>query len=211
MGIRIHKMIGYGFCDLVENDPRIDWDRLAEVREMDTEEFDTYLKLVDSRSSVDIDLMLYWRRPDDQKRWNFSDVITYDSEFGLSNVILFGNPCMPKWSRYDDPIDYYSSAARKNGCEPSYERLSMGIWPYMSPKLIHIDTGQTANEDQLRRLRYLKDQITLSGGHIYEYHEDFENDFLHEQSDLVKHIARFSGVREENLHQLVPLLYEYWA
>lgn len=209
--MKIHKSIGYGFCDLVENDPRIDWDRLEEVREMDSSEFDTYLKLVDSRSVDDIDLMLYWRRPEEQKKWNFYDVITYDSEFGLENVILFGHPCQPKWSRYNDDIDYYCSMTRKTECSPYFERISMGIYPYLSPNIIHIETGQTIKDDDLRRLKYLGGPVTLSGGHVYEYHENYENDFVHEQSEMVKHIAKFAGVKEAHIHQLVPMLYEYWS
>lgn len=209
MGIRIHKSIGYGFVDLVENDPRIDWGRFEEVREMDSDDFDTYLKLIDSRD--DIDIMCYWRRENTNKKWDFYEVITRDTEFGLEGVLQFGHPSYPKWTRYNDDIDYYCSMTRGVSCEPYYNRISMGIYPYLSSNLIHIDTGQVVTEDDLRRMRYIKNNVTLSGGHYYEYHDGYENDFVHEQPAVVKHIAKFSGVKEEYLHQLVPFVYEYWA
>jgi hypothetical protein len=156
MGIRVHKVIGYGVDDLQHDgrrmtDPRIDWGRLQKkmdkAYDIDAEAFLKWCV----RHKREIQLMeeseggrvhwknLPWLLEESLKRmikdkfyWTLGSCLIHDEEFGIPGVMLF-LPVDSNWKRYDDTIDWVEETA----CHKQESRVvrlehgcESGIYPY---------------------------------------------------------------------------------
>jgi hypothetical protein len=140
MGIRIHKVIGYGFTDFVETEPfKVQQEEaydvtLARFYTWCDERWDDILKL--PCSPVDQILFQSYvggRNPrlKKMKTEKLGTHIVIDTEFGLPNVLLFTCPHSQGWNRYDDIIDYYEAWRDDDqALEPTVKLLETGIYPY---------------------------------------------------------------------------------
>lgn len=154
MGIRIHKVLGYGMDDIKNSidDPRFNkdgylGDGIFEREDKFTDAgFDEHIKkILDSDSNVtfhELTTMSIERRKAREKNTNDTSYnhkdsihnhITHDDEYGLSNIIVFSPPYWAKnWNRYDDLIDYYDpmhsepDGSPKNG----YYLTNRPIYPF---------------------------------------------------------------------------------
>lgn len=208
MGIRINKYIGYGFDDLIENDPRIDFEVFEERREVDHDEFNAFVQLI---KSDDTEYMLYNALKKGNKPWSMYDKAIYDSEFGCERVLLFIHPLSEDWHRRDNIIDYVEEV--NNGIEESSStRLASGIYPYNNGnRLYHLPTKEFINERQMNILKYSeKSYITSSGIDIGTY-DEIKDDLIPEVPLLIKNLAEFVGVKSEFLNDLRPLTYKFWS
>ena len=211
MGVRIKKCIGYGFDDLVENDPRIDFDIFNENFENSKEEFIGYLQLVKDSSNTEFMLHDILNRKQGQD-WNFYDKVIYDSEYGLSNVMLFIHPDANDWHRRDDIIDFCESVEiEPYACKCS--RLSRGIYPYNIGKhYYHLPTKKFIDSEVVDYLKYTKSKTIKSiDGTEIDYYNNIGNDCIPEVPLLIKHLAMYAGVDPLVVDSLRPLTYTYWS
>lgn len=126
MGIRIHKCIGYGLVDVVENDSRINpigylggdvgWEEKEDI--WTKEGFLRYYKN-HSRIPIYSDFIRRYFQP-------YNSVIR-DDEFGCDNVLLICPSWFRDWNRYDDIIDYVENGGR---IDNTWKILNGGIYPY---------------------------------------------------------------------------------
>jgi hypothetical protein len=167
MGIRIHKVLGYGLADVKVKNYRIVDDRFnnrgilgreveEEIEEKFTPEgYEEYCQLnhsyeKDKYFDLTMDrIALRERREkkDHRKHWAVYNSFIHQGEFGLPNVMLVV-PCgeYESWYRFDDTIDYYieSIESRKSRkyCISKIDILEDGgIYPWIG-NYFNIKTNQ---------------------------------------------------------------------
>jgi hypothetical protein len=154
MGIRIHKVIGYGLVNIKHNEGKIQDSRFHPDGYLLTEEEEReerwtpagYLDFL----TVEQERLNKNRRENfnflmeceaeigyitDQKKWDFYDCVIHQPEYGLPNVICIVPVSEEKhWRRYDDIIDYteHSHVSRTTGNDADDTVLvfNQGIPPY---------------------------------------------------------------------------------
>ena len=139
MGNRLTKVIGYGFTDLQEDDPAINWDAIFDYHKNEAKTWDQFIEfceqdqeLLDPTDKIMFNLF----------KWNLKELIKtkpnhqpdrcfiYDNEYGLKDTIVFIEPGSPDWYRRDDIIDYIWSGIHKI-YDPVVYKLNAGIYPYI--------------------------------------------------------------------------------
>ena len=159
MGIRIHKVIGYGLNDVKTEgkyneiliDPRINpkgyfGDREEAEYEYTNDGFLEYAKELVAKGKEedplnDLGIMVHLlekQKEEDSSKYGkhaLYNRLIYDGEFGEPNVMVFQPPIFGyEWSRYDDMIDYYEEAHYSNsedgGIINGYTMLDRSLYPY---------------------------------------------------------------------------------
>ncbi len=158
MGIRIHKVMGWGLNNIITDkkgkviDPRIDttffqsenyWEKYDDIvgfmtyLENNKEECEKVLNDIEppkfpERGNGDIHrTSINWILKfweENKKRIN-SYPLTYDSEFGDGKILLISSIEEPEWNRFDDCIDYYEAKDNLNHIQDLTNRC--GIYPYL--------------------------------------------------------------------------------
>lgn len=161
MGIRIHKILGYGLTD-VKTDPENGleitderfnprgWfggymgdDDFNEEEHFSREGFLKYIEEKhDAMDKDDFDRMDYFllkqdleeRHAEGRKYWDVYTSVVWDGEFGEPNIMLFVPPGSDDWQRYDNIIDYYDpvNSDPKDGIISSLIPIDRPLWPYES-------------------------------------------------------------------------------
>lgn len=141
MGIRVHKVIGYGLTDVkVENNKVVD-ERInpespflqSEKSRLDLE-YQDYLKSLVNGDDKNIAFEAELELKDVHKNWYATDSFIHEIEYGLPNVLCFVPASCQDWKRYDDIIDYveevnnYSQDRLDNTAR--FKNLDRGIFPY---------------------------------------------------------------------------------
>lgn len=181
MGIRIRKILGYGWDDFegFDKDPRIkdNWKdknynhnsftykgfleycekRLGEIREKYPKEedrmfIDEYFSLLWISRGFKNNESSYKELDDDAIHY---DSISYDEEFGYDNVIVFTIPWQKDWYRYDDIIDYYQWHKKSIG--PHVKVINRPIYPY--DFYINSKTGNRVKFEYRDTYSFLNDLI----------------------------------------------------
>ena len=150
MGIRVRKVIGYGFDDLNIKEGEFDlcldkrfnpegyfcsdWEERNEKWTM--EEFQVQLKIMASNSlKKDWDSMNYAMLDHAIAKGDFSDfddLIAFDPEFGSSNVCVFVPPgSSQRWCQNDSQVDYYEETVR-NRQTSHVLHVDRPLYPYES-------------------------------------------------------------------------------
>jgi len=146
MGIRVRKVIGYGFDDLnveefeLNTDERfnpegyfcLDWEDREEAFPM--KEFQVQLKIMAADGNDDdrINYALLNQTIDRGDFTDFLDLIAFDPEFGSSNVCVFVPPGNSKrWCQNDSQIDYYEETVR-NRQQSHVLHIDRPLYPYES-------------------------------------------------------------------------------
>ena len=150
MGIRIHKMMGYGLGDIKTKNGKIIDERFNPfpedgwgIAEDTVKEFLGWLK----KERMQARKLCAWadnnRIPENNYDSDIGQIINYfenggenspfiyyDAEYGNSKVMMFCPIECPDWCRYDNTIDYYEF-----GSEPknkiNWFKNSCGIYPWL--------------------------------------------------------------------------------
>ena len=140
----------------------------------------------------------------------------FNSEFGLSNVICFGEPLSPDWSRYDDTIYYYMSESAEPNVVDLMHRC--GIYPYIS--VIQIPGS---NLPDPWRKKYAPSEYNMMTG---RWDEDRKPDLSGEHLEIALNCYRpiipdsillwtyYIGIFkdwEKTVQELRPMIYTYWS
>lgn len=146
MGIRVHKMIGYGINNLVEDDPRVEINILQNFcnEELNGKDFLKFIKsekeeiieaiLSEEGSQEQAELaykfLVGWKEEKGFKKYENYKSVGYDDEFGLGNVLLLTPPSMAgNWSRYNDSIDW-SEETQNHNQAARYQLLNHPLYPF---------------------------------------------------------------------------------
>jgi len=151
MGIRIHKVLGYGLTNVIANkdrwdygdDPRFDKTGFL-FNEFDggftVEGFKQHLMAcVYAMDDDDLDrfelrmLIRNLEDPDKKYKFDLYDSIKHDMEMGMDNVICFVPPSQFRsWVRYDDTLDYYDPTNRSDdgGIKESLVKIDRALYPW---------------------------------------------------------------------------------
>lgn len=153
MGIRVHKVLGYGLNDVKYD--RENWkltdERLnPKARLMDyfhpsdyedgEDDYgkytaETYLDWLDENASdgYHMDKFLKSDHGPELKgrKYDLHDCVHFQPEFGENNVLVIRPLSMHEWSRYDDAIDYVQSAYLSDEvCANSVELIDEALYPW---------------------------------------------------------------------------------
>jgi len=244
MGIRIHKVLGYGLTDVafnrdswsLEDDPRFYKDSFLFNENDYTDKYtiEGFIKYLVERVEVmgDDDLSRFELRllirqledPEEKRKYYFFDSINYDMEMGLDGVMCFVPPSQYKeWVRYDNTIDYYDPVNRSDdgGIKESVIMIDRALYPWESYVNIKEMPPTRLTGTKLPHFYSLKnlgfDNIVDTPG-LYESfgvanNEEFRTLIVPavplELVELLKYLKIFN--KEEDIHQLRPMIYGWWG
>lgn len=140
MGIRIHRVLGYGITNLKKNDPRVNMgdynDRYNDLNDKATlvawleanpERNNALSMLADGyEDNFASKFMVDQLQRVERMQW-----LTHCGEGGNPKVLVLTPPTQEKWFRYDDTLDYYDFGCGRN-MRPQVKKLiqSTGIYPW---------------------------------------------------------------------------------
>lgn len=145
MGIRVHKVIGYGIRKFKAT-PEFE-QRLDDFSEMSRATFNKWVKANrpaiealaggDSNYHIDLDVLLMCDEP---QSWAFQNGVNnvnyaiFQDEFGYKDALLFRPLTSGRdWYRFDDSIDYLEEQG-KDGPTNRWKFLYRGLHPHMKGK-----------------------------------------------------------------------------
>lgn len=256
MGIRIHKVLGYGLTDVQFDeknwemtDPRFNQEGYFGNAYIDGREekfndkgFDKHVSNVVGDVGDNFHDLYIMQR--ERKKalvenghtnkagehfYNYKDSIdncvTYDSEYGDSNIMVFAPPYWSKqWKRYDDIIDYYDDKHTDSdgGILTGHQLLTRPIYPFEGyndcrttppTRITHTDFRLYVDS------RSFKEAYTQSLRDNLKERMGFESDEEIEQAinptiplelvELLKYLKVFND--EKDIYLLKPMIYWYWG
>lgn len=229
MGIRIHKVLGYGLTDIyydnIADDPRFNpyGFFISEQNEKDfpIKQFYVELELITRDSSAPFDLFLLKQQIKQKELTDFHGVMVHDPEFGLKSVCVFIPPTeIDNWHRYDNIIDYIEACNNANGFN-HVQKLSKPIYPYDA----YMDTRTFPPKPVDRIMRELRVMVNnpkitkwVSNDKITEMYgfksvEDFKAKVVPlVPRELVETLRFLKIFRDPNtIYSLRPMIYTYWS
>jgi len=215
MGIRIHKMVGYGLDDVkydTDNwkmlDPRFakggyfDLDCYQKEDNFTDAGFDEYLDKAikeDPEEFSDLSIAQHSRKEHREKnggeysyKHTISSCVVYDAEFGMENVMVFTPPVFgTDWQRYDDIIDYYEPTHREKdgGINNGITLLNRPIWPFES--YVDCRTMPPTRLDNLKHSLYLdfKNIEDLTQKHLNFILKELNVESVEEMQEYIRPIV----------------------
>lgn len=213
MSVRLNKCVGYGFTDVVEDDPRIDWDQYEYAQEAKYSDFNTYFQMVKNRKDVEVMVHGMSTKADtfDNNKY-MSQFVEYDNEFGDSNVMLFIHLDYPQWSRRGDDIDYYDHIITNSEPTTRLAPIPGGIYPFNQGPVKHIASGIMLDRDKFNVYKNTSIKMIIGNDVTVDFGDpNILDQFSSEVPTMIKHLATFFGVKEEYIPTLKSALYEYWS
>lgn len=224
MGIRIHKILGFGLDDVVTDgddniiDPRLNFENEPWYKSIDVHDFYEWWVQNEENEHDKFYAELY-RKELEAGEIPFLNGCTrfcfHEYEGGMSNVLIFIAPYVShEWYRYDDVIDYYEA----DGMEPTLKELHHPIFPWESywdvstippTKLkydAHSDFVSFFNTENPRVKKLmaarLKEEHGIDNWNVFPM-------IPPEVVALVKYLKVFK--EEKNIYLMKPMIYTYWS
>lgn len=228
MGIRIHKMCGYGLTDLVEDDPRINWGSKYfnySYSDYDLDEFLEHSKRRDYYlGGLDSIMVRQWRKKGKKDQNPLECAVFGNADMGLENVMCVRPISSPEWHRSDDTLDWLESGGEPDS---TVRLLDHGIFPYDG---LYMDarTGEHLKNgvDIKRWLRIVgkvgeeaRDAI-IAGEYAGVFEKATGMDYEEAKEFLVpnvpgdvRNVAEYLGIfaTEDAWKDLRPMVYTYWG
>jgi hypothetical protein len=227
MGMRLHKVMGYGLVDLEPNDPRLNSNGLANGdffskirRDMDKrgDDFNDHLDLrLASFKNVPLEerrTSAYgdpdWRYRDKESQTKLYSHIHYGcDDFGLDSVMVIVpyNGMTDGWHRYDDSIDYMEWSHKHSGLDGSFmvNRFT-AIYPFIGYNDVavpeHMSTDYVMNA-----IRHINDDkhdtinneiLSLGSGGKYTTLSDYYNNVFPHVPASVHEICRYFKIFKDD-------------
>lgn len=223
MGIRIHKVLGYGLTNVHSAGGSIADCRFNEHFSLSIDNVaDFYQWWTENEENPHN--MIYANLAYRNLKQGELDVhdninsIHYENEGGLDNVIVFVSPSSAfEWVRYDDPIDYYEV----EGMESTVKELNCPIFPWhgywdtstIPPKRLTGDDGALVEDTMNMKVEPSNREIWNS---IYKEFKDKGYNWDNIQTvvppeivALVKYLKVFNN--DIMPYRLKPMIYTYWS
>ncbi len=214
MGVRVHKILGYGLVDVKTEDGEIVDDRfnIDFIDKFNTEEFsiESYISFLtslenDYECQIEINTVK-------NKKWHIYDSIQHDSEYGLPEVFCIIPVGFSDWRRYDDTIDYYEETINKKQ-KNHFQVIPFGIFPWQGfyadvrRKKIFKGIEQEIASALKRNLQKNKEESIKRIG-IFSV-----DDIQPVVPKSIFYLCEFLNVFniEDTVWTLKPMLYTYWS
>jgi hypothetical protein len=238
VGIRVHKVLGYGLTDVKTRKWKIADGRInskSPLFDYDTEAtFDNYIDWLKEKYSTDesrtasfnMDMWYVREREEEGFDWykktgafTFCDLI-HRGENTMKNVLLIRPLAASDWSRYDDPIDWIEETYdREDGQSNWYKTLSDGIFPY-SGTYMNAHTGEGVKDGmELHRCftwegwdkLYNVDALVKACG--FADVDDARQNLVPKVPASIRDLCEWGKLftRDDVWRQLRPMLYTYWS
>jgi hypothetical protein len=235
MGIRVHKLLGYGLTDIATSadreweidDPRVNSKSPGLTYTAPSiDEYRTWLEAQRESGDIEIDLELsFLREPEPgDPRFDLDTAIVHQGEFGMPNVLVICPPTYQRrWSRFDDAIDYIEETyLRKPAEEPQanhIETLRHGIYPFIG----YMDkrTGEGVDDKIFNWIRGTNAEKKLAESELdvlaqyagFESSADAWENVAPVVPRDIKNVATFLDLFTDDKAwlQLRPVLYTYWS
>jgi hypothetical protein len=206
MGIRIHKKLGYGLKDVkTKNNEIIDKRfNIKNIYDLVLKSFEDFKKTLNPTQLFLID---------EKIKWDFSDVITYDEEFGLKNVILF-QPFIKSWSRYDNSIDYYENPSQMS----KIKLINRSLYPFESYINLKTNLNYILVNDTRFSLINIIQILNSDYSNEYDYSEygfvdkkDAQTNIVPIVPDIIHAYIKYLNIfnDENTILTLKPMIYTY--
>ena len=230
MGIRIHKVLGYGLDDVKYDkekwkidDHRINTkaafiggdDKEDDYSKYTSEGYIEWLK-ENATGKFHFDIALNLKSRQDQ----IHDCIHYDPEYGESNVLVFRPLSCPDWSRYDDSIDYAQSAyLSEQVCGNSVGLINEGLYPWIG-EYMDKRTGETLDKKIMWWIRSKNDNAddihhldALAECFGFKDHKEALENVRPTIPEPIIDLCRYLNIfnDEKYIRQLRPMIYTYWS
>jgi len=220
MGIRIHKMLGYGLTDLVDQDERLNWSSpLFDYMLSGDAALDRYFGWLASKTRFDVAKSLL-RDDTRRRRSDVQDCIRWGTpDGGLENVLCIRPLAWNDWYRYDDTIDY-AEQTYLGEQHDEVRVIKYALYPHDS--YMDARTGERikgaadiyfwlrARNDGSKDIGTL-DELAKMGG--FDSHADAEAHCVPFVPDEVRWLAEFAEVftDPDTVLSLRPMIYTWWA
>ncbi len=230
MGIRVHKMCGYALTDVVEDDPRINWESRVFKYDMEGEAaLESYLRFVQGKEGVSLDgMMVRERRKNGKKLPEVQQAFEWGTGDGGLESVLCIRPVMSEdWYRHDDTIDWLEETYGGRNQEDRVELLPHGIFPY-SGTYMDSRVGDRLPGDVMDWIRIWtnlddagKTELVSKGEHVLDEmcerfgmtHQQAERYVVPFVPDDIRWLAEWAEVftGPDVWRQLRPVVYAWWA
>lgn len=230
MGIRIHKVLGYGLFDLKTKKDKIVDNRinpngfLSRMWEDSCDKWSIqgFIKFLENKmlNQKDVDrfhtAMLLDSLRESEKN-DFYDCFVHNPEYGKKNILcIIPFSYIKSWYRNDDIIDYCESSLKKEPTQNSAKLLENGIYPY-NGIYQDIKTGEIIEDWHVlkRGMSGLKDK------HKNEIAKQMKIDTWEECLERIRPIVPLEIKLlceyceifndDKTTMTLLPMLYTYWS
>lgn len=230
MGTRIHKMMGYGLTDLVEGDPRLNWDSPLFRYDLDgREHVERYLDWAAERGEFDVARSLLKDKDARQAReFDVQRCFAWGTkDYGLGNVFCARPLAWTDWYRSDDAIDWQEQTMSPGGQRDDVKVSRHGIYPHISYMDLR-DGERIKNSDvhAWHRSRYrLEEEGEGPAGYLraaleelarmagFDGHDDALRHCVPHVPDEVRRLAEFAEAFTDPsvALQLRPMVYTWWG
>lgn len=227
MGIRVHKVVGWGFDDIKTRNGCIADGRIRNSSPLlDYEDFNLqeYLEFVEAKGDThnNMDRYLYNHTDVEKPKLTTWDLVHWGDEYMMKQIMVIVPVSMTKeWYRYDNAIDWVEETyfQKETSQINRYEKIPHGIYPWIG---IYMDKrdGTILNNDDMHlwNTAHWKDEpvaeianvaATNMGFTSYEEAQDCIVPRVPEEiKDLIEYGKLFK--KDDAWLQLRPMLYVYW-
>lgn len=241
MGIRVHKVLGYGLSDVKTRkwkiadgrinaaSPLLNWDSDAKL-----DDYLDWLKVEhktdeDKMIHFNMDMMFFRDREEEGFDWRKrtgvsqpAELVHHGTEYMEKNVLLIRPLSCKDWQRYDDPIDYVEEThkyADEDGVINWYRLIPGGIFPY-NGTFMNARTGERVSDGiTLWRIltwdgwdkMYDLEKAAVKCG--FDSAEDVRENLVPVVPEDIRDLVRWGKLftDEDVWKQLRPMIYTYWS
>lgn len=223
MGIRVHKMLGYGLTDVLFDkdkyrivDPRINpGSRLLDYG-ADAPTLDEYLAFnSDDSIARPITQLAVGSQPESP-----FECVVHDGEYGLGNVLCI-RPVGTRawgWYRYDDTMDWMEESTVHDQ-QNRVQVFDQGIYPFTN--FMNTETGEKLGHEAMVWVR-ARNNENADLSEVLDYLAELAGFASHEEAqrlvvpavpEEVRALAQFGQLFTDDRvwMQLRPMLYVYWG
>jgi hypothetical protein len=236
MGIRIHKILGYGLTDVKVEDYQIVDERFdqkgytsGEITPPGKTHRQLFLNFCKERLEKYEYMLLHEEALRRNREWRIYDSICFDPEYGKPEVFMISPPFSDQYSRYDDIIDYHEEAAVYLNAAPRVVEIPGGIYPWSG---LYFDRRTGKGLPRIAELKFMQASSIMS-----ELDDDDKGKYKALLDEWARKEFGFDGLdhalenvgpmipnevkalcnwlhlfkEEKTIWQLRPLLYVYWS
>lgn len=232
MGTRINRTIGYGLTDVANKDYEITDSRinpdsfLLRGKVPPIEDYIAFTEsgLGEGEDAFEVRLETHMLRECTGRDASSQGLCTWNTEYGLPEVLLLRPFGFSRWHRHDDPIDYEEAMLRETSMEPRVERTVGGIYPWNG---LHMDvrTGERIQGNLVNAWRRVvnaeckdgEDDLPLlnrlAQAMGFKDHAEAEQCIAPLVPSEIRRLCEWGNLftSPDVWRQLRPLLYTYWA
>lgn len=217
MGIRVQKMLGFGLTNVKPQDPRINWNSCAFTYEKyPATSYLGWLPQHGLRGSGELNLLTSLKI-----EFDVHDLVAYDPEYGLENVLCISPSWLKDFRRRDDTMDwveetYIRSPQNENGVS-WVKKLPDAMHPF-NGSYMDARTGKRFGWEIMDWVRFrnmkvsqviLDESLQVAG----LTHKEAKRYVVPLVPDEIRNVAAYCGLFTDGdvWKQLRPMLYCWWS